>query len=148
MELFSLKNKYAMDNPIHKIDFIRYSQNSLATVNNNNSNISFSLTRQDAYICLHNSCISLEFEVLQNDDTRYADGDQISLINFGPVALFSEAKLTTSSGKHSEKVDILHIISIMHKLSTSTQYTSELLYGFEESQATRRLELTNNKTEK
>ena len=36
----------------------------------------------------------------------------------------------------------------MNKLLTSTQYTSELLYGFEESQATRRLELTNNKTEK
>ena len=37
MELFALKNKYAMDNPVHKIDFIKYSPDSLATVNNNNS---------------------------------------------------------------------------------------------------------------
>ena len=137
-----------MDKPIHKIDFIKYSPSSLATINNNNSNISIIFPREDAYICLQNSCISLEFEVLKNDDTRYADGDQISLVNFGPVALFSEAKLTTSSGKHLEKVDNLHPISLMIKLLTSTQQTSQLMYGFEESSTIRRQELTNNKTEK
>ena len=88
-----------MDKPIHKIDFIKYSPSSLVTINNSNSNISIIFPREDAYICLQNSYISLEFEVLKNDDTRYADGDQISLVNFRPVALFSEAKLTTSSGK-------------------------------------------------
>ena len=137
-----------MDKPFHKIDFIKYSPSSLATINNNNSNISIIFPREDAYICLQNSYISLEFEVLKNDDTRYADGDQISLVNFGPVALFSEAKLTTSSGKHLEKLDNLHPISLMYKLLTSNQQTSQLMYGFEESQATRRQELTNNKTEK
>ena len=152
MELFSLKNKYAMDKPIHKIDFIKYSPSSLATINNNNSNISILFPREDAYICLQNSYIyiyiSLEFEVLKNDDTRYADGDQISLVNFGPVALFIEAKLTTSSGKHLEKVENLHPISLMIKLLTSTQQTSQLMFGFEESSTIRRQELTNNKTEK
>ena len=137
-----------MDKPIHKIDFIKYSPSSLATINNNNSNISIIFPREDAYICLQNSYISLEFEVLKNDDTRNADGNQISLVNFGPVALFSEAKLTTSSGKHLEKVDNLHPISLMYKFLTSNQQTSQLMYGFEESQATRRQELTNNKTEK
>ena len=137
-----------MDKPIQKIDFIKYSPSSLATINNNNSNISIIFPREDAYICLQNSYISLEFEVLKKDDTRYADGDQISLVNFGPVALFSEVKLTTSSGKHLEKVDNLHPISLMYKLLTSNQQTSQLMYGFEESQATRRQELTNNKTEK
>ena len=137
-----------MDKPIHKSDFIKYSPSSLATINNNNSNISIIFPREDAYICLQNSYMSLEFEVLKNDDTRYADGDQISLVNFGPVVLFSEAKLVTSSGKHLEKVDSLHPISLMYKLLTSNQQTSQLMYGFEESQATRRQELTNNKTEK
>ena len=148
MELFSLKNNYAMDKPIHKIDFIKYSPSSLTTININNSNISIIFPREDAYICLQNSYISLEFEVLKNDDTRYAYGDQISLVNFGPVALFSEAKLVTTSGKHLEKVDNLHPVCLMYKLLTSTQQTSQLMYGFEESQATRRQELTNNKTEK
>ena len=85
-----------MDKPIHKIDFIEYSPSSLATINNINSNISIIFPREDACICLQISFISLEFEVLKNDNTRYADGDEISLVNFGPVALFSEAKLTTN----------------------------------------------------
>ena len=148
MELFSLKNIYSMDKPIHKIDFINYRPSSLATINNSISNSSIIFPREDAYICLQNSYIPLEFEVLKNDDTRYADGDQISLVNFVPVALFSEAKLVTSSGKHLEKVDDLHPVCLMHKLLTSNQQTSQLMYGFEESQATRRQELTNNKTEK
>ena len=100
-----------MDKPIQKTDFIKYSPINLATINNNNSNISIIFPREDAYICLQNSYILLEFEVFKNDDTRYADGDQISLVNFGPVVLFSEVKLTTSSGKHLEKVDNLHPIS-------------------------------------
>ena len=137
-----------MDKPIHKIDFIKDSPSSLATINKSNSNISIIFPREDAYICLQNSFISLEFEVLKNYDTRYADGDQISLVNFGPVALFSEAKLVTSSSKHLEKVDNLHPISLMYKLLPSNQQTSQLMYGFEESQATKRQELTNHKTEK
>ena len=129
--MFSLKSKYTLDKHIHKIDFIKYSPSSLATVNNANSNISFSLPREDAYICFQNSYNSLEFEVLKNDNTRYTNGDESSLVNFRPVALFSEAKLTTSSGKHLEKIDSLHHISLMIKLLTSTQQTSQLMYGFE-----------------
>ena len=75
-------------------------------MNNKSSNISISFPREDAYNCLQNSYISTEFEVLKNDDTRYADGDEIALVNFEPLALFSEAKLTTSSKKHLEKLII------------------------------------------
>ena len=147
-ELFSIKQKYNLEKPIHKMDFNRYSPSSLATINNVNSVITISIPREDAYVCLQNSYLSVEFEVLKNDDTRYVNNNEIGLVNLGPVALFSEAKLNTSSGKHLEKVDNLHTISLMWKLLTSTQGTSELMYGFEESEATRRLELTNNKTEK
>ena len=146
--MFSLKSKYTLEKPIYKIGFIKYSPSSLETIKNANSNISVSLPREDAYICLQNLYISLEFEVLKNDNTRYNNGDEISLVNFGPVALFSEAKLTTSSGKHLEKIDNLHPIPLLIKLLTSTYQTSQLLYGVEESTAIRRQELTNNKTEK
>ena len=131
-----------------KFIFITYSPNSLATNNIRNSNISTSLPTEDAYIYFQNSYILVDFEVVKNDDTRYVDNDQIALVNFGPVAFFSEAKLTTSSRKHLEKVDNLHIMSIMHELLTSQQQTSELINGFEESVAFRRQELTNNKTER
>ena len=70
------------------------------------------------------------------------------MVNFGLIAFFGEAKLITSSGKHLEKVDNLNPVSLMYKLLTSTQQTSQLMYGFEESKATRRLELTNHKTSK
>ena len=146
--MFSLKNKYTLEKPYHKVDFIKYSPSSLATINNTNSNTTISFPREDAYICLQNSFISLEFEVLKNNNTRYADGDEIGLVNFGPISLFSEAKLTTSSGKHLEKVDNLHLISLMYKLLTSTKNTSQLMYGFEEDTTIRRQELTNNKNEK
>ena len=148
MSMFSLKNKYTLEKPIHKIDFIKYSPSSLATINNANSIVSISLPREDAYICLQNSYLSLDFEVLKNDNTRYTNGDEISLVNFGPISLFSEAKLTTSSGKHLENVDNLHPISLMLKLLTSTSQTSQLMYGFEESTTIRRQALTNNKNEK
>ena len=147
-DMFSLKSKYTLMKPFHKIDFIQYSPSILATINFINSNISISLPREDAHICLQNSNISVEFEILKNDNTRYANGNEISLVNFGPVALISEAKLTTSSGKHLEKVDKVHPHSSMYKLLTSTQQISQLMYGFEESVAIRRQELTNNKTEK
>ena len=91
---------------------------------------------------------SLELEVLKNNNTRYADGDETSLVDFGPVALFSVVKLVTSSGKHLEKVDNLHPICLRYKLLTSQQQTSQLMYGFEESVTVRREELTNHKTEK
>ena len=63
-----MRNKYAMDKPIHKTDFKKYSPSSLATINNSNSKISIIFSREDAYICLQNSFISLEFEVLKNDN--------------------------------------------------------------------------------
>ena len=120
----------------------------MATINKNNSNISISLPREDAYICLQHSFISVEFEVLKNDDTRFNDGDEISLVNFGHVAFLSEAKLTTYSEKHLKKVDNLHPICLMNKLLTSSQQISQLMYGLEESTTIRIQELTNNKSEK
>ena len=68
------------------------------------------------------------------------------LVNFEPVALFSEDKFV-SSGKHLEKVDNLHQVCLVYKLLTSHQQTSQLMYGLEESENTRQLQLTNQKTE-
>ena len=56
--MFSLKDKYAMDRPVHKIDFIKYRPNSLATITNNSLYISIGFQRVDAYICLQNSYLS------------------------------------------------------------------------------------------
>ena len=128
--MFSLKRNHTLMKSIHEFDFIKCSPSSLATINNNNSNISISLPREDAYLCLQHSFISVEFEVLKNDSTSYANGDEISSVNFGPVASFSEAKLSTSRGKYLEKVDNLYPICLLYKLLTSSQQTSQTMFRF------------------
>ena len=47
-----------------------------------------------------NSYFELTFDVLHAaTNNRYVDGNDIRLVNLGPIALFSNYKLTTSSGK-------------------------------------------------
>ena len=143
MSDFNLKNTKTLSRELNKSDFYRYIPNSLATINNNNSNVTIHVPREDSYISLQNSYIVLDFEVTHNDSTKYVDGDEISLVNLGPIAAFSEVKLTTHSGKHLEKVENLHPISLMYKLLSSCHDTIDHLYGFDTNVTRRREELTN-----
>ena len=145
MSDFNLKNTKSLSRELYKSDFYRYIPSSLATVNNNNSNITINIPREDSYISLQNSYILIDFEVTHDDDTKYINGNEISLVNLGPVALFSEAKLTSHSGKDLEKVENLHTVSLMHKLLSSCHETIEPLYGFDSNINRRRQELTKNK---
>ena len=52
--------------------------------------------------------------------------------------------LKKSSGKRLEKVDNSPTVIELRKHLTSNQQTSEFLYEFEESENTRKQELTNN----
>ena len=79
---------------------------------------------------------------------RYADADDIRLINLGPIALFSSYKLTTSSGKHLENIDHAHIVSLMYKLLSSSRDSDDLSIGFDRSRDKRKQELLDNKTQK
>ena len=142
---FNLKNTKKLSREFYKSDFYRYIPSSLTTVNNNNSSITINLPREDSYISLQKSYILIDFEVTHVDDTKYVDGNEISLVNLGPVALFSEAKLTSHSGKDLEKVENLHTASLMYKLLSSCHDTNEPLYGFDSNINRRRQELTNNK---
>ena len=85
--MFSLRNECTLDKGNDKIDIINYSPTSSATINNNSSTISIRFPREDPYFCSQNSFKSIEIEVLKNDDTRYAVGDEIPLVNFGTDAL-------------------------------------------------------------
>ena len=145
MSDFNWKNTQTLSRELYKSDFYRYIPNSLATANNNNSNITIHIPREDSYISLQNSYVLVEFELTHNDDTKYVDGNEISLVNLGPIAMFAEARLTTHSGKHLEKVENVHPISLMHKLLSSCHETTDLLSGFDSSIPRRRKELTNNK---
>ena len=88
----------------------------------------------------------MNFDVLNAaTNNRYVEADDIWLINLAASALFSSFKLTTSSGKHLEKIDHAHIVSLMYKLSTSSRGSDDLSIGFDRDRNRRKRELTNNK---
>ena len=93
-----------------------------------------------------NSYLELIFDVLRADNSnRYADGAEIRLVTLGPIALFSNYKLTASSGKHLEEISHSYVVSLMYKLLSSSRGSDDLFIGFDRSCDRRKLEITNNK---
>ena len=144
--MFKLKENYEVDRRILKCDYIRYSPAETSIINAPNSQIYNNIPREDSVISLLNSYLDLNFEVIKiADDSRYGNGNDIRLVNLGPIALFSNSKLTTSSGKHLEDISHAHLVSLMYKLITSSKNSDDLSIGFDRSMARRRDEMTNNK---
>ena len=145
--MFKLNEKYEINRDILKCDYIRYSPSEISTINTANSQVYINIPREDSVISLLNSYLELNFDVLHAaaPNNRYADGNDIRLVNLGPIALFSNYKLTTSSGKHLENIDHAHIVSLMYKLLSSSKGSDDLSIGFDRDRARRRNELTINK---
>ena len=147
--MFKLSEKYEVDRRILKCDYIRYSPSEISTINTANSQIFINIPREDSLISLLNSYIDLNFDVVHGvNNDRYENNTEIRLVNLGPVALFSNYKLTTNSGKHLEEVIHAHIVSLMYKLITTSKGCDELSIGFDRDRTRRRNELTNNKNVK
>ena len=144
-----LNEKYEINRDILKCDYIRYSPSEISTINTANSQVYINIPREDSVISLLNSYLELNFDVLHAaTNNRYADGNDIRLVNLGPIGLFSNYKLTTSSGKHLENIDHAHIVSLMYKLLTSSKGSDDLSIGFDRDRGRRQRELTNNKSQK
>ena len=145
--MFKLNEKYEINRDILKCDYIRYSPSEISTINTANSQVYINIPREDSVISLLNSYLELNFDVLHAaaPNNRYADGNDIRLVNLGPIALFSNYKLTSSSGKHLENIDHAHIVSLMYKLLSSSKGSDDLSIGFDRDRTRRRNELTNNK---
>ena len=144
--MFKLNEKYEVDRRILKCDYIRFSPAETSTINTPNSQIYINIPREDSVISLLNSYLDLSFEFIKKDDnSRYANGNDIRLVNLGPIALFSNFKLTTSSGKHLEDINHSHIVSLMYKLITSSKNSDDLSIGFDRSRSRRKDELALKK---
>ena len=147
--MFKLTEKYEVNRKILKCDYIRYSLSEISTINTPNSQIYINKPREDSVISLLNSYNELNFNVLKAaTSNRYADTDDTRLINLGPIALFSNYKLTTSSGKHFENIDHARINCLMYKLLSSSRDSDDLSISFDRSSDRRKRELLNNKTQK
>ena len=143
--MFKLSENYEVDRRILKCDYIRYSPAEVFTINTANSQKYINIPREGSVISLLNS-FELIFDVLQAaTSNRYTDANDIRLVNLGPIALFSNYKLTTSSGKHSEDISHAHIVSLMYKLLTSSKDSDDLCIGFDRNRGRRKNELSNNK---
>ena len=144
--MFKLNEKYDINKDIQKCDYVRYSPSEISTINTANSQVYINIPREDSVISLLNSYLELNFDVLRADNSnRYLDGNDIRLVNLGPIGLFSNYTLTTSSVKHLENIDHAHIVSLMYKLLTSSKGSDDLSIGFDRDPTRRRNELTNNK---
>ena len=144
--MFKLNENYEVDRRILKCDYIRYSPAETSTINTPNSQIYINIPREDSVISLLNSYLDLSFEVIKRaDNSRYANGNDIRLVNLGPIALFSTFKLTSHSGKHLEESIHAHFVSLMYKIITSTKNSDDLSIGFDRSRARRQDEMTDNK---
>ena len=147
--MFKLNEKNEINRDISKCDYIRYSPSELSTINTINSQVYINIPREDSVISLLNSYLELDFDVLHAGTiNRYVDGNNIRLVNLGPIALISNYKLTTSSGKFLENIDHAHIVSLMYKLLTSSKGSDDLSIGFDRDHNRRQRELTINKTQK
>ena len=109
--MLKLIKRYEVDRKVLKNDSIRYSQSKISTINTANSQMYINIPRKDTVISLLNSYFDLNFDVLHaSTNNRYADKKGIKLVYLGPFALFSNYKLTTSSGKHLEDTSHAHIV--------------------------------------
>ena len=112
--MFKLNENYEFDRKVLKCDYLIYSPAETSTKSTPNSQIYFNIPREDSVISLLNSYLDFNFELIKTaDNSRYANGDGIHLVNFGPIALFSNFKSTTSSGKHLEDISHAHIVSLL-----------------------------------
>ena len=148
--MIKLSEKYSVNRDILKCDYIRYSPSEISTINTANSQVYINIPREDRVISLLNSYLELNFVVLHAaaPNNRYVDGNDIRLINLGPIGLFSNYKLTTSSGKHLENIDHAHIVSLMYKLLSSSKGSDDLSIGFDRDRGRSQRALTNYKTQK
>ena len=74
--------------------------------------------------------LDLNFDVIKKaDNSRYANGDNIKLVNRRPIALFSNFKLTTNSGSYLEEISQAHIVCLKQKILTSSIGLGDLYIG-------------------
>ena len=97
---------------------------------------------------LKDSNTEIEFEEslynAPHGDYEYVE--VIKLVISALIALLNEHDISNSSGKHSNSVDNnAHILGSLYKINTSSKHSNYLSIGFDQSNARRKLQLTDYK---
>ena len=147
--MFELSEKHEIIRNILKCDYIRYNPSEMSTIKTATSQININIPREDSVVSLLKNYLETNFDVLHAaTNNKYVEGNDVRLVNLGPIALFSNCRLTTISGKHLEAINHAHIVSLMYKLITSSRGSDDLSFGSDRDRNRRRLELTNTKSVK
>ena len=145
--MLKLNGNYEVDRKFLNFDYIRFSPAETTTINTPNSHKNNIIPIEGSVFSLLISCFDLNFEVIKKtDDNRYANGNDIRLVNLRPIASFSEFTLTTSCGKHLEDDSHAQIVCLKYKLIPSAKNSSDLSIGFHRDQDGRWDKLAHNKT--
>ena len=90
--MFNLSQKHAVDRPILKCDYIRYTPPSSKLVNGEKNQMFVDIPREDSALSLRDSYLELDFNVTHRvgAHARYVDNDHIRLLNLGAMALFNK----------------------------------------------------------
>ena len=96
---FNLDATYGYNNEIHKRKIIKYKPKNLATMITVKTIIIIILSREDNHLNIHGSYLEIEFVVSDNADGVFANKANISLVNYGMMALFGSVKLETFGGR-------------------------------------------------
>ena len=132
--MFKLNENYEVNRSISKCDYIRYSPSKLSRIKTANSQIYIKIPRDDSVTSFLNSFLNSNFDVLHAAcNNRYANGNDITMVNLGPTALFSMYSLATSSGTHLKDIIHTHILSLVYKLITCARGSDDLSIGFDRS---------------
>ena len=147
--MFKLNDKYEIIRNILKCDYIKYSPSAVSTINTAISQTFINVSREDSVFSLLNRFLNLKFDLVQaGTNKRYVDCNDTRLVSLCSIALFSNHKLTTSSGKHLEDNIHPHIVSLMYKILTSIRGSDDTSISFNRDRKTRQRELTNNRNHK
>ena len=81
-------------------------------INGENNQIFVDIPRDYSTISVKDSYLELDINVTRRagGHARHADRDHISLVNLAPIDLFNKYRLTSSSGKEIEEIDIAHVL--------------------------------------
>ena len=89
-------------------------------MNTVNTKINTILNREEIHLNIHDSYLEIEFVVSDNSGDVLANNDNIRLVNYHKIALFSSVKLDTSGGMNIEYIDHCHPKLLIYKILTST----------------------------
>ena len=119
LEDFELIDNIEIDNSIIKRDFTKIYHQQGALLNDPDQNVEFIFGENNNYHQVGNSYLQYDITVRKGDNTDFANGDVIRLVNNAFAYCFKNATISTTSGSEIEINKYPGIISTIMRVLTS-----------------------------